>query len=133
MLARLCDDAVRLMPVLCGQARGATQDFFLRQQLLAVARVVRGYLCRGRTVDTLFTEMIFDLLSARAGRLKILFRVTLDLWLPVLATLNFIAQLFEAQRQLRSVNRCYIMLRDKYLVRLQRARLPPPRCHAPLH
>src|SRR5580658_1781923 len=103
MLARLGDDAVRLMPVLCGQLAVPLQDFSRRQQFLAVARMVGRDLCRRGSVDPLFPEMVFDLFTSRAGSLQIFLRVAFYLRLSVLAALQFVAKLFQTQSQLGSV------------------------------
>ncbi len=125
MFARLCDDAVGLMPILRGQLAVPLQDFLRRQQFLAVARMVGRDLRRRGSVDSLLPEMVFDLFPARAGRLQILLRISLDFRLSMLAALQFVAQLFKTQRQLRSVDRRDVALRHEYLVRLQGAHLFP--------
>ena len=105
MLACLCDDAVRLMPVLRGQLAVALQDFSRRQQFLAVARMVGRDLCCRCSVDSLFPEMIFDLFTSRTGSLQIFLRVSFYFRLSMLAALQFVAQLFQTQSQLGSVDR----------------------------
>jgi hypothetical protein len=71
------------------------QDFSRRQQFLAVARMVgRDLRCRG-SVDSLFPEMVFDLFPPRTGSLEIFFRVASNFRLPMLAALQFVAQLFQ--------------------------------------
>ena len=121
--SRLCDNAVGLVAILSGQLPVPPQDFLLRQQFLAVARVVRGDLRRRSSIDALLPQMILDLFPARAGRLQILFRISLDFRLPMLAAFQFVAQLLKAQRQLRAVYRSDVSLRDEDLMRLKCARL----------
>ena len=125
VFARLCDDAIRLVPVLCGQLAVPPQDFSLRQQFLAVARMVGGDLCRRGSIDSLLPQMVFDLFTPRTGSLQIFLRVAFYFRLSMLAALQFVAQLFQTQRQFRSVHRRHIALRHEHLVWLQSARLFP--------
>jgi ATP-dependent exoDNAse (exonuclease V) alpha subunit len=57
--------------------------------------------------------MVFDSPSSRAGRFQILLRISLDFGLAVLTALQFVAQLFETQCQLRTVHGCHIALLDE--------------------
>jgi hypothetical protein len=66
MLARLSYDPVGLMSMLRRQLTMPLQDFFRREQLLAVSGAVRRYLSGSRTVDSRFPEMVLDLFAARA-------------------------------------------------------------------
>src|SRR5208282_6122655 len=87
VLPRLRYDPVRLMAILRGQFMMPPQNFFRRQQFLAIACVVSGDLSRCRSVDALLPQMIFDLFPARAGGLQILLRVAPDFRLSMLAAL----------------------------------------------
>src|SRR5208282_1024971 len=82
-------------------------------------------LCRRRSVDSLFPEMVFDLFTSRAGSLQIFLRVVFYFRLSVLAALQFVAQLFQTQSQLGSIHRRGVALRHEHLVRLQGSHLFP--------
>ncbi len=84
---------------------------------------MRGDLRRRSSVNSLFAEMIFDLLSARAGSLKILPCVPTNFRLPIPSALQFITEAFQTQRQFRAVYRRYISLRNEDFIWLQSARL----------
>ena len=75
-------------------------------------------LCRRGSVDSLFSKMVFDLFPSRTGSLQIFLRVAFYFRLSMLAALQFVAQLFQTQRQLRSVDRRDVSLGHKHLVRL---------------
>jgi hypothetical protein len=60
---------------------------------------------RRGSVDSLFPEMVFDLFASRTGSLKIFFRVAFYFRLSMLAALQFVAQLFQTQSQLGSIDR----------------------------
>ena len=64
-----------------------------------------------RAVDSQLAEMVLDLFPARAAGLQIFLRITLDLRLPMLAALQFVAQTLQAHRQFRAVNAGGIALR----------------------
>jgi hypothetical protein len=66
MLSRLTYDPVGLMSMLRRQLAMPLQDFFRREQLLAVSGAVRRYLSGSRAVDSRFSEMVLDLFAARA-------------------------------------------------------------------
>src|SRR5208282_652270 len=82
-------------------------------------------LCRRRSVDSLFPEMVFDLFTSRAGSLQIFLRVVFYFRLSVLAALQFVAQLFQTQSQLGSIHRRGVALRHEHLVWLQSSHLFP--------
>ncbi len=60
---------------------------------------------RRGSVDSLFPEMVFDLFTSRTGSLQIFLRVAFYFRLSMLAALQFVAQLFQTQSQLGSVDR----------------------------
>ena len=84
--------------------------------------VGRDLRCRG-SVDSLLPEMVFDLFTPWTGSFQIFLRVASDFRLSMLAALQFVAQLFQTQCQLGSVDRSDVALRHKDLMRLQSARL----------
>jgi len=76
--ARLGDYEVRLMPALGSKLAVPLYDFSWRQQFLAVACMVgRDLRCRS-SVDSLFSEMVFDLFTSWTGSLQIFLRVASD-------------------------------------------------------
>src|SRR5229473_2125790 len=82
-------------------------------------------LCRRSSVDSVFSEMVFDLFTSRTGSLQIFLRVALYFRLSMLAALQFVAQLFQTQSQLGSVDRRGVALRHEHLVWLQGSHLFP--------
>src|SRR5450631_567684 len=82
-------------------------------------------LCRRGSVDSLFPEMVFDLSTSRTGSLQIFLRVAFYFRLPIFTALQVVAQLFEPQCQLGSVDRRYVALRHEHLVWLQSPHLSP--------
>src|SRR5258708_20327591 len=82
-------------------------------------------LCCCRSVDSLFSEMVFDLFTARTGSLQIFLRVAADFRLSMLAALQVVAQLSETQCQLGSVDGRGVALGPEHLVRLQSSHLFP--------
>jgi hypothetical protein len=84
---------------------GVFSDFKPGQQFLAVPSMVSRDLCRHRSVDSLFPEMVFDLFKSRAGSLQIFLRVAFYFRLSMLAALQLVARLFQTQSQLGSVDR----------------------------
>jgi len=97
------------------------------QRLLGVPRPVRRDLRRSGSSSALLGESLFYLLTPRTRCLQILFRVSLDLRLTMLAALHFIAQPLQPRPQLRTVNRRRVLLRLVKFLRLQRARFCPRR------
>src|SRR5580700_10317875 len=82
-------------------------------------------LCCCRSVDSLLSQMIFDLFSSWTGSLQIFLRVASDFRLSMLAALQFVAQLSETQCQLGSVDGRGVALGHEHLVRLQGSDLFP--------
>jgi hypothetical protein len=66
--------------------------------------VGRDLRCRG-SVDSLFPQMVFDLFTSRTGGLQVFLRVASDFRLSMLAALQLVAQFFQTQCQLGSVDR----------------------------
>jgi hypothetical protein len=66
ILAGLGYDLVGLISMLRRQLAMPLQDFFGREQFLAVSGAVCRDLRSSRAVDPRFTEMVFDLFAARA-------------------------------------------------------------------
>src|SRR5271156_5138947 len=93
-------------------------DFFWGQQLFPVARVSRCDLRSSRSIQSLLAEMVFDLLTAQAGRFQILAGVAFDLRLAILAALNLIAQTLQSRGQLSAIDGRGIVLRGIQLTRL---------------
>src|ERR1035441_937 len=69
--------------------------------------------------------MVFDLFTSRIGSLQIFLRVALYFWLSILTALQLVAQLFEMQCQLGSIDRRGVALGHEHLVRLQSSHLLP--------
>src|SRR5262249_50472918 len=81
----------RLGPVLLRQLSVALLHLAMRDLQLGFARLVRRDLRRGGPLAIRFGEVAFDLLPARAGRLEVLARVTVDLRLAAPAALDLVA------------------------------------------
>src|SRR5271165_759768 len=86
---------------------------------LGVPRPVGSDFCGFGPTDTLLVQVLFDLLPARAAGFQILLGIALNLRCSVWTLLNFISQLFQAQRQFCSINRCRILLGAIQLMGLQ--------------
>ena len=83
---------------------------------------MRGDLRRSGSSSALLGEPLFDLLTPRTRRLKILLRVASDLRLTMRAALDFITQPLQVRGQLRTINRRRVLLRLVKFLRLQRPR-----------
>src|ERR1039458_7094091 len=81
-----------------------------RNSPASIARMVgRDLRCRG-SVDSFFSEMVFDLFTSRTGSLQIFLCVAFYFRLSMLAALQFVAQRFHSQRQFGSVDCCDVAL-----------------------
>ena len=104
-LARFLHHSPSLIPVLGCKMAVCGHDFIRRESSLLIARIVRCNLrgfCAGSTATR---KGFFDLLPARAGSIKILSRITFDLWRPAATRFELIPQIAELVRQLRLVDR----------------------------
>src|SRR5271165_5758643 len=112
-------DTLRLVPEFLGHRLVTALHFFVADIDLGVPRSVGGDFCGFGPTDTLLVQVLFDLLPAWAAGFQILLGVALDLRCSVWALLNFISQLFQAQREFRSINGSRILLGAIQLMRLQ--------------
>ena len=97
MLSRLRDDTIRLMAKRSCKFPMLLLHFLGRQQFFPVACGTRRNLGGSRSIHPLLAEMVFDLLSPKAGCLQILTRVVFDFRLAILAALNLIPQLLQSR------------------------------------
>src|SRR5271157_2157729 len=112
-------DTLRLVAEFLGHRLVTALHFFVADIDLGVPRSVGGDFCGFGPSDTLLVQVLFDLLPAWAAGFQILLGVALNLRCSVWALLNFITQLFQAQRQFCSINGSCILLRAIQLMRLQ--------------
>jgi hypothetical protein len=99
------------------------QRFVGRQNHLLVAGVVSRNLRRFRATESTVRKGFLDLLTPWAGGIKILLRVSLDLWRAALARLDFVAEIAEPVRQLRLIHGGCVALRGEKATLLKRAHL----------
>ena len=97
-LPRFGHDFVGLIAELGGNLPMRRHHLGGREDLLAVAGVVRGNLRGLRTAESAPCDSLDDLLAARAGGVKVLLRVAFDLRCAALARLDFVAESCEAGR-----------------------------------
>jgi hypothetical protein len=100
----LCDNAVGLIAKVIRNLPMSGEHFGRRKNILLVACVVRGNLRGLRPTEAALCDGLFDLLAARAGRLKILRRVSLYVWRATLASLDLVAEIAKPEGQFRLID-----------------------------
>jgi len=100
----LGDNAVGLVAKLVRNFPMSGEHFGRRENVLFVARVVRGNLRGLWPAETALCNGLLNLLAARAGRLKVLRRVSLYVRRTTLAGLDLVAEIAKPEGQFRLVD-----------------------------
>src|SRR5436853_5115610 len=95
----------------------------MREVPLRLACLMRGDLCRCGALPIHLSEVVFDLLPSRTGRVEVLLGVPANLRLATFAAVDFVTQGRQPCGQLRSIQRRRIRLASKQFTRLQGSRL----------
>ena len=76
------------------------ENLFPRKKVFAISCAMRCDLRSSRTLSAHLLKMLFDLRTSRTRCFQILLRVALDLWLPMLAPLDLVAQQLQSHGKL---------------------------------
>jgi hypothetical protein len=94
------------------------------ERQLLLSSPVRGNLRGTGATQAGFLEMLLNLLAARAVRLQVLARISLDLWRAILPDLQFVTELLDAPGKLGSIYSGPVLLGPIELLRLDCPEFP---------
>src|ERR1019366_6644151 len=100
----LCDNAVGLIAKLIRNLPMSGEPLERQENILLVACIVRGNLRGLRPAEAAPRDSLLDLLAARAGCLKVLWRVSLYVRCAALARLDLVAEIAKPEGQFRLVD-----------------------------
>ncbi len=123
-LPRIGHDCISLIAELSGELPVGSQYFGRRTDLLLVTSIFRSNMLEPRAAMTGAIEVFAYLLTARAGGVKILLRVALDLRCAAAARLDFVTEIAEAKCHLRLIDSGGELLGHKQAALTQSSYLP---------